>query len=55
MDAENLAAAHAIERLEDDITLFVDEMLELMDISRDQCGGGELIEFTNCDFLGVIP
>jgi hypothetical protein len=28
-DAENLAAAHAVERLEDDIALFVDEGLDL--------------------------
>jgi hypothetical protein len=34
MDAENLAAAHAVERLEDDVALLVDEAVQLADVAE---------------------
>jgi hypothetical protein len=42
MHAENLAAAHAVERLEDDIALLVDEGVDVGRIAGNQRGRREL-------------
>ena len=55
MNAENLAAAHAVERLENDIALLVNEMLELLRIAGNQRGWGELVEFTDRNLFRMIP
>ena len=54
MDAENLAAAHAVERLEDHVALFVDEMLDLRHVAADQRRWRIVGEFHQRQLLGML-